>query len=132
MYNAEGELFAYLDTESSTELRAYVEPHLESVLNGEHVTTPAEPVSYTHLLQRTSAPGGKPKRADGSGTQACAPAGKRCPAQKRRPFPQTHPPVSEGSYGKEMAGDGAGCAGDAHPGDATQKQMCIRDRYYTE
>lgn len=42
MYNAEGELFAYLDTESSTELRAYVEPHLESVLNGEHVTTPAE------------------------------------------------------------------------------------------
>lgn len=84
--------------------------------------------SVAGSLQRTSAPGGKPKRADGSGTQACAPAGKRCPAQKRRPFPQTHPPVSEGSYGKEMAGDGAGCAGDAHPGDATQKAPAMSRR----
>lgn len=50
MYNAEGELFAYLDTESSTELRAYVEPHLESVLNGEHVTTPAELREYCIIV----------------------------------------------------------------------------------
>lgn len=50
MYNAEGELFAYLDTESSAELMAYVEPHLESVLNGERVTTPAELREYCIIV----------------------------------------------------------------------------------
>ncbi len=50
MYNAEGELFAYLDTESSTELRAYVEPHLESVLNGERIMTPAELREYCIIV----------------------------------------------------------------------------------
>ena len=50
MYNDEGELFAYLDTESSTELSAYVEPHLESVLNGEHVMTPAELREYCIIV----------------------------------------------------------------------------------